>query len=429
MTDFLKVLFCYSDLPKGDQNVWVDQFEHYIAFLLFRKGVKITKNALFLNPNNHTKPHTNDFNPDILLMVLVDEKGVRFFDECAVHFEQEFEHAKRFFVSACPRSFQDEKYFQIETFEKTFQGSKEGLANLLDLVREVVQEPKETALSKMLGQGYGAKVDPMLVDLKRGLRYKEHDLVILYEQNLKRINEYVTKYNFPVMIYLLSGVGFSDKEREEFLTTLRFGGELALENPEVLRFLWYEEDFLKTEENLLMLDAIKRDLTMIKGLNIVRSPFEELKEEIHTRFIDLKLEKAIYSQRSVVYLINDCESEEVAKFKELLEKKGLEIVQLKPNDTDRNLLKNHRFYLTIADSVIVYQEDQNDAWINIKLVDLFKAPGFGRKRPFSVKLVIVNQKVKFKKGVHLNGVTILHRGVLDYDEVLLESINKIKVDA
>jgi hypothetical protein len=429
MNNFLKVLFCYSDLPKGDQNVWIDQFEHYMAFLLFRRGIKITKNALFLNPNNHTKPNTNNFNPDVLLMVLINEDGLPFFNQCAQHFEEEFKDATPLFVSTCHRSFEDERFFQIDTFEKTFEGSKEGLATLLDLVKAVIQEPtQELVLSEMIGQGYGDRAHGLLADLKRSLKFSDHNLTVLNEQDFPFLKQYVTSEAFPVVVYVLSGIDFTDNEREEILEMLQFGGELALEQPTMSRFLWYEVDFLKTEENLLMLDAIKRDFVMIKGLNIIRSPFEELKEEINTRFIDSRLEQLVTEQRSVVYLINDRASEEVANFKKELEQQGLNIVQLKEGDSDLQLLKDHRFYLTIADSVIIYQEEKNDPWLNIKLVDLFKAPGFGRKKPFSLKLSLLSHKSKIKKGVHLNGVIILQKDTLNYDELLLEALKTITID-
>ncbi len=47
------------------------------------------------------------------------------------------------------------------------------------------------------------------------------------------------------------------------------------------------------------------------------------------------------------------------------------------------------------DFALVYQGHVNDQWVKMKLLDLLKAPGFGRRKPILNKGVVVS---KYSKG-------------------------------
>ncbi len=119
-----------------------------------------------------------------------------------------------------------------------------------------------------------------------------------------------------------------------------------------------------------------------------------------------------------VYLICDAQDEEaIEPLEDYLFEQGFE-VSLPLFEGEENLIaQSHRQKLTLCDAVLVYYGAGGRSWIEMKVMDLMQAPGFGRDKPFLAKAVLIappedRRKSRFK--THLADV-LTQTGEFDPD--------------
>jgi len=60
-----------------------------------------------------------------------------------------------------------------------------------------------------------------------------------------------------------------------------------------------------------------------------------------------------------------------------------------------------------ADAVLIYKGDCPMEWLNSKIRDLVKAPGYGKSKPFRAIEIISKQKTADKSLLFLNNVPVI----------------------
>jgi serine/threonine protein kinase len=99
-----------------------------------------------------------------------------------------------------------------------------------------------------------------------------------------------------------------------------------------------------------------------------------------------------------VYLLYDRVDEAVAaELQDWLFEQGIEVSIPDHGALEEEAGRFHRETLCACDAVVVYFGDVRRSWVETKLRDLLKAPGFGRTAPFSVKAVYATPGGDFQK--------------------------------
>jgi hypothetical protein len=99
-----------------------------------------------------------------------------------------------------------------------------------------------------------------------------------------------------------------------------------------------------------------------------------------------------------VYLLYDRVDEAVAaELQDWLFEQGMEVSIPDLGALEEEAGRFHRETLCACDAVVVYFGDVRRSWVETKLRDLLKAPGFGRTTPFSVKAVYATPGGDFQK--------------------------------
>jgi len=99
-----------------------------------------------------------------------------------------------------------------------------------------------------------------------------------------------------------------------------------------------------------------------------------------------------------VYLLYDRVDEPVAaELQDWLFEQGMEVSIPDHGAEEEEAGRFHRETLCACDAVVVYFGEVRRSWVETKLRDLLKAPGFGRTRPFSVKAVYATPGGDFQK--------------------------------
>jgi hypothetical protein len=168
------------------------------------------------------------------------------------------------------------------------------------------------------------------------------------------------------------------------------------ENPHNFnRLIWISPSLkFASERQKSLIHNIKRDAKASLGAEVLQTSLEDFKntlwEELLESGINKKLRNA-YPQEDqkapIVYMIYD-ESDQKAAEKLISNIDDKDVIFLTlDNQGDLMELRNkHIDALKQMDAAIVFQEKVNNQWVYMKLLDLLKAPGFGRSKPILGKM-------------------------------------------
>ena len=111
---------------------------------------------------------------------------------------------------------------------------------------------------------------------------------------------------------------------------------------------------------------------------------------------------SVESNTRSVYLICDAQDEEaVESLEDYLFAQGYEVSLPLFEGEEADIAQAHRQKLAMCDSVLIYYGAGGRSWIEMKVMDLMQAPGFGRTKPFEAKAVLIappedRRKSRFK---------------------------------
>lgn len=171
------------------------------------------------------------------------------------------------------------------------------------------------------------------------------------------------------------------------------------------RLIWMSPELsISNEQQQLYIQQLRQSTEALSGAEIIQAPLEVFKQIVKEKII--QSQKEFIKRRELsgdtmsggksVYLISDEDSSaDVKKLKELLTKNNYTPLILN-GLTSLNLLEQHRNNLAYCDRCIILYTKGNAMWLNSKLNDLMKAPGFGRTKPL-IGNVIIN-----KSGITIN---------------------------
>ncbi|MDQ3534135.1 MAG: hypothetical protein M3421_00745 [Bacteroidota bacterium] len=202
--------------------------------------------------------------------------------------------------------------------------------------------------------------------------------------------------------------------------------------------MWISPDLKNiNDKQKIFIENIKRDTKALIEDEILQVPFDELKEIIQNKVvIPVQLAKPTYSKeiihnkgKGTIYLIYDKIdyqlSNEIAAY---LEVEGYDVIFSDFKENQAAARKTHQENLCSCDASIIICGSVNTEWINIKLQDIIKAPGFGRSKLLKAKaLYIDNEKFKDVKHklLNLDNCVILENSYLFRPDNLFLFLNKI----
>jgi hypothetical protein len=201
--------------------------------------------------------------------------------------------------------------------------------------------------------------------------------------------------------------------------------EKAAANPHQLkRLIWISPSLrFASEKQKIFIHNLQTDSEASAGAEILETSYEDFKNTVWEQLLSggtYKNDRDDPSQKGdllpVLYLIYDpIDQNMVQPVIQLLMKNKVEVITPAFKGGLMELRSQHINALQKMDAAIVYQHFVNPQWAQIKLLDLLKAPGFGRNKPMIGKLfltpkaqsiaseiesqyeVVVDNSEKFKK--------------------------------
>ena len=142
-----------------------------------------------------------------------------------------------------------------------------------------------------------------------------------------------------------------------------------------------------SERQKAFIDNIKRDVDAQEGAEILTTPLEDFKNIVREELLDTHEKKALdETGGKSVYLVHDrIDQQDVKPIIEAIIRSGYKVLVPEFEGELLDLRQKHIDNLRNFDAAIIYKGKVNDQWVRMKVLDLLKAPGFGRKKPIKGK--------------------------------------------
>jgi hypothetical protein len=174
------------------------------------------------------------------------------------------------------------------------------------------------------------------------------------------------------------------------------------------QIIWIPNDIKPTDQRQsLYLKRLQRDEAQYMT-EIIETPFEVFKTILNVRLSEIinPPSKTLADKNKLYVIYEKPSAPKIDKYKEIFRSKGFEILEHQENVDDFFPLTRHISNLLSADAVLIYKGDSTMEWLNSKIRDLVKAPGFGKSKPFRAVEIISMQKTADKSLLFLKNVPV-----------------------
>lgn len=160
---------------------------------------------------------------------------------------------------------------------------------------------------------------------------------------------------------------------------------------EFSRLIWIAQNLKNaSDRQKSFIDTIRRDTEAQEGAEILQNPLEDFKNIMREELMEARERtNAEYANSKSIYLVHDrVDHSEVEPIRQVLEKSGFKVLTPAFEGELLDVRKRHIDNLRNFDGAIIFKGKVNDQWVRMKILDLLKAPGFGRNKPIQGKALV-----------------------------------------
>ncbi len=229
----------------------------------------------------------------------------------------------------------------------------------------------------------------------------DHPLPSTISEAEKQVKDYLDQCSLSVHLIGTSygdipdGTDKSIVDIQNKLAADKAGSEGKYEFP---RLIWITPLLRSaSEKQRTFIENVKRDSDVSEGAEILQTPLEDFKNMIRTEVIEGGLDRkkeAVHADeesngRTSIYLIHDkVDTDKASGLRNMLEKSGFNVLLPRFEGELLDVREDHISNLRKFDGAIVFQGNVNRQWVRMKVLDLLKAPGFGRRKPVRGRALI-----------------------------------------
>ena len=208
------------------------------------------------------------------------------------------------------------------------------------------------------------------------------------------------------------------------------------ENP-LHKLIWLkpEQEHL-TERQKIFIENLRSDAESLENAEVVQISIQELKNLIRYELAEaFEKQGANLSGRGgshvdveTVYLIYDqTDAPKCRDLAETLKTLGINVI-FSDFEGDIIALRNiHQEKLVECDASIIYMGDSKQEWMQTKLLDILKSPGFGRTKPMKATAVVLDEDQQVTTPlITTSKALLLRKNGVGYQELLEPFLTKLK---
>ncbi len=170
------------------------------------------------------------------------------------------------------------------------------------------------------------------------------------------------------------------------------------------RLIWIAQNLKNaSDRQKAFIETIRRDTEAQEGAEILQNPLEDFKNIMREELIESEDRNTAESSNSKsIYLVHDrIDHAEVEPIRNVLEKSGFKVLTPAFEGELLDVRKRHIDNLRNFDGAIIYKGKVNDQWVRMKILDLLKAPGFGRNKPIQGKALVGTGNIESYKNQNI----------------------------
>lgn len=179
---------------------------------------------------------------------------------------------------------------------------------------------------------------------------------------------------------------------------------------EFSRLIWIAQNLKNaSDKQKAFIETIKRDTEAQEGAEILQNPLEDFKNIMREELLEAQDRVGLdESAGKSIYLVHDrVDQPEVRQFKEVIEKSGFKVLEPAFEGDLLEVRKKHIENLRNFDGAIIFKGKVNDQWVRMKVLDLLKAPGFGRQKPIVAKAILSSGESATLNGFKNQNLTLI----------------------
>lgn len=160
------------------------------------------------------------------------------------------------------------------------------------------------------------------------------------------------------------------------------------------RLVWISPNLTNaSERQKAFIEKLKRDTESQEGAEILQTPLEDFKNIMREELLDTGSKSAsLDNSGKVIYLVHDrVDADAVKPLTDTMTQAGFKVIVPAFEGDLLELRKKHIDNLKNFDIAVIYKGKVNEQWARMKILDLLKAPGFGRKKPIVGKALILQE--------------------------------------
>lgn len=192
--------------------------------------------------------------------------------------------------------------------------------------------------------------------------------------------------------------------------------------------IWIPSDLKATDQRqVLYLKRLKRDESQHKT-EIFEAPFEVFKTALNVKLDEIiNPSLTTIADKNKLYVIYEKTGpEKIGEYLDIIRSKGYDLIESQTDNNEFYSLSEHINNLLMADAVLIYKGNSTMEWLNSKIRDLVKTPGYGKSKPFRAIEIISQQKTAdksllFLKNVPVNWDEDINKNVINH---FLEQLDK-----
>jgi hypothetical protein len=172
--------------------------------------------------------------------------------------------------------------------------------------------------------------------------------------------------------------------------------------------IWIPNDIKPTDQRQsLYLKRLKRDEAQHRT-EIIETPFEVFKTIINARLNELTNPqvKPVAEKNKLYVVYEKTDRDKIIKYISQIQSKGFDVIDSQDDKHDLYPISKHINNLLTADAVLIYKGDSTMDWLNSKIRDLVKIPGYGKSKSFRAVEIISHQKTADKSLLFLKNVPV-----------------------
>ncbi|MCP4521353.1 MAG: hypothetical protein GY827_06640 [Cytophagales bacterium] len=152
------------------------------------------------------------------------------------------------------------------------------------------------------------------------------------------------------------------------------------------RLVWFPLGFdERSEEHRLYMERFKRSKDDLHNAEVIQVPTEKLKAVVKNYLTSHKKTDShsiqVSNSQPKIYLILDVSNYAGSDVVEHnLQELSCEVLTVDFTKKEIEIIEQHRAHLVEADMILIYYPTQNQQWLQMKVLDTLKAPGYGRKK-------------------------------------------------